>query len=439
MIPKVKLALSSPRLEPPGGHPYLRKKDKIGILSLGCARNLVDSESILGRLKVKGYPLVDLDKADIGIVNTCAFIEDARQESIDAILDLIQLKKEGRLKKVIVYGCLPQRYRDYLVKELPEIDAFCGRISLNHDLPLVSLTPKHYRYLKICEGCINACSFCVIHRIKGRFASLDRESLLKKVEKLNRQKIAELNIIGQDITGYGLDLYGSAGLPQLLSRLIERSKNIGWIRLLYTYPNRISDDLLSLIKDEPRICKYIDLPVQHINDRILKLMNRHTTSKEILKLIDKIRKNIPQAAIRTSLIVGFPSETDAQFLDLLKFIRQVRFERLGAFIYSPEEGTPAANFKKQIPRKIKLQRLNRIMAEQQKISRQLNQGFLGKTIEVLIDEKEKDGYLGRSQYDAPEVDGLVYVKSKSELKPGEFVKVRIEDTLEYDLVGSVAG
>jgi ribosomal protein S12 methylthiotransferase len=248
-----------------------------------------------------------------------------------------------------------------------------------------------------------------------------------------------LNIIGQDITGYGLDLYGSAGLPQLLSRLIERSKNIGWIRLLYTYPNRISDDLLSLIKDEPRICKYIDLPVQHINDRILKLMNRHTTSKEILKLIDKIRKNIPQAAIRTSLIVGFPSETDAQFLDLLKFIRQVRFERLGAFIYSPEEGTPAANFKKQIPRKIKLQRLNRIMAEQQKISRQLNQGFLGKTIEVLIDEKEKDGYLGRSQYDAPEVDGLVYVKSKSELKPGEFVKVRIEDTLEYDLVGSVAG
>ncbi|TRZ96421.1 MiaB/RimO family radical SAM methylthiotransferase [bacterium] len=439
MIPKVKLALSSQRLDASPDYSYLRKKDKIGILSLGCPRNLVDSESILGRLKAKGYPLVDLDKADIGIVNTCAFIEDAKRESIDAILDLIQLKKEGKLKKVIVYGCLPQRYQDYLIKELPEIDAFCGRISLNHDFPLVSLTPKHYRYLKICEGCINACSFCVIHRIKGRFASLDRGSLLKKVEEFDRQKIAELNIIGQDITGYGLDLYGAAGLPQLLRRLIARSKNIGWIRLLYTYPNRVSDDLLSLIKDQPRICKYIDLPIQHINDRILKLMNRRTTSREILRLIDKIRKNIPGAAIRTSLIVGFPSETDAQFRDLLKFIRQVRFERLGAFIYSPEEGTPAANFKKQIPRKIKLERLDMIMAEQQKISRQVNRGFLGKTIEVLIDEKEKDGYLGRSQYDAPEVDGLVYVKSKSALKPGEFVKVRIEDTLEYDLVGSVLG
>jgi len=439
MIPKVKFALSLRQPDSSCGNRSLSKKDKVGILSLGCPRNLVDSESILGRLKAKGYPLVDLDKADIGIVNTCAFIEDAKRESVDAILDLIQLKKEGKLKKVIVCGCLPQRYQDYLVKELPEIDAFCGRISLNHDSSLVSLTPKHYRYLKICEGCVNACSFCVICRIKGKFASLDRESLLKKVEKFNRQKIAELNIIGQDITGYGLDLYGAIGLPRLLSQIIKKSQNIGWIRLLYAYPNRVNDDLLSLIRDEPRICKYIDLPVQHINDRILKLMNRHTTSKEILKLIDKIRKNIPQAAIRTSLIVGFPSETEAQFRQLVKFIQEARFERLGAFIYSPEEGTPAANYKKQIPRRIKIQRLERIMTEQQAISREINQGFLGKTIEVLIDEKEKDGYLGRSQYDAPEVDGLVYVRSKSELKAGEFVKVRIEDTLEYDLVGNALG
>ncbi len=413
------------------------KDCRVGILSLGCPRNLVDSESILGRLKNKGYKIVDMDKAEVGVINTCAFIEEAKQESIDAILDLVELKKEGKLKKIIVCGCLPQRYKDLLRSELPEIDAFIGKISLNHDLQNYSLTPKHYRYLKICEGCINACSFCVIPSIKGRFASVEKESLIKKAKHFDIQGISELNIIGQDITGYGLDLYGSFVLPELLNGIVKNTKNIGWIRLLYVYPSRLSDSLLSLMKEEPRICKYIDLPIQHINDRVLKLMNRQTAKKEIMKLIDKIREIIPGVAIRTSLIVGFPSETDANFKELLEFIREVKFERLGAFTYSAEEGTQAATLGGQIPEKIKLERLNAIMIEQQGISCQINQKFLGNTLEVLIDQKENDGYLGRTQFDAPEVDGLVYVNSSRQLKAGEFVKARIEDTLEYDLVGRV--
>jgi ribosomal protein S12 methylthiotransferase len=409
----------------------------IGILSLGCPRNLVDSESILNRLNLKGYPIVDIDEADVAIVNTCAFIKNATLESIDAILDLIALKKEGKLKKIVVYGCLPQRFKEELRTELPEVDAFAGKISLNHDSGRLALTPKHYAYVKICDGCINNCSYCVIPKIKGRFASLNMNYILDKIEALDRDKVSEVNIIGQDITGYGIDLYGSLKLPELLKRIVKKMKNIVWLRLLYFYPNRLSDELLDLIKDEPRVCKYIDLPVQHINDRILRLMGRHTTKKEILAVIDKIRKRIPQVGIRTSLIVGFPSETDKEFKELIRFIEEIRFERLGAFMYSREEGTVAYNLRQQVPDKIKSERFNALMSCQQGVSRSINQNFLGKVLDVLIDEKEKGAYLGRSQYDAPEVDGLVYVSSNKELKPGDFVKVKITDTLEYDLVGEV--
>lgn len=412
-------------------------KYKVGILSLGCPRNLVDSECILGRLSLKGYPVVDMDKADIGIVNTCCFIEDAKVESIDAILDLIDLKKKGRLKKIIVYGCLSQRYKDKLIKELPEVDAFVGTISLNHNRERLSITPAHYAYLKVCEGCINNCSYCIIPKIKSRFTSLDINSVLERIELFDKEGICELNIIGQDITGYGIDLYGTCRLTWLLKRILKKTCNVRWLRLLYLYPDRIGDELLELIKNESRICKYIDLPIQHINDRILRLMHRHTTKKDILTLIGKIRKRIPNVAIRTSLIVGFPSETDKEFKELLKFIEELRFERLGAFIYSREEYTPAYNFKKQIPQKTKIERFNIIMAQQQKISQDINKKFLGRTMDVLIDESQDGFYLGRSQYDAPEVDGLVYVKSKRELKTGDFVKVNITDTLEYDLVGEV--
>ncbi|MEK6728201.1 MAG: 30S ribosomal protein S12 methylthiotransferase RimO [Candidatus Omnitrophota bacterium] len=408
---------------------------KVGILSLGCPRNLVDSENILGRLNSKGYPIVDMEKADIALINTCAFIDDAKRESIDAILDLVELKKRGKLKKIIVYGCLSQRYSGELKKRIPEVDAFIGKVSLNHEIKRFPITPKHYVYLKICEGCINNCSFCAIPKIKGKFTSLDLDSILDKVENFDRDKVSELNIIGQDITAYGIDLTGRTKLIEALERVVKKAKHIGWIRLLYLYPSRVTKELLKLIKDEPKICKYIDLPIQHINSRILKLMNRNTSKTDIVEIIEEVRKIIPDVALRTSLITGFPSETEKEFKELLSFIEETKFERLGAFVYSREEDTAAYNMVKQIPDKVKQERLSKIMSLQQKISRGINEKFMGKTVEVLIDERKGDKYAGRSQYDAPEVDGVVYVNSKKALRPGDFVKVKITDTLEYDLVG----
>ena len=413
-------------------------KKKLGILTLGCPRNLVDAESLAGRLNSKGYSIVDdISEAEVVLVNTCAFIEEARRESVDTILDLIELKKQGKLKKIIVYGCLAQRYKD-LNKELPEVDAFVGALGLNHEKRRFALTPKHYAYLKICEGCVNKCSYCVIPKIKGNLASLDEKAIIQKVQGFNRERISELNIIGQDITGYGLDSTGKSQLAGILSKIIRNAPDIGWIRLLYLNPERISDELLRLISSHEQVCKYIDLPIQHINNRILKLMNRKVTKKEIVSLIDKIRKVIPGVCLRTSLIVGFPSETDKELKELLSFIREVKFDRLGAFIYSREEGTPAYSFKGQISRKLKQERFDAIMAEQQVISAAVNAKFLGKNMRVLIEEKQDGGYIGRSQADAPEVDGLVYVNTRSLLKKGELVEVKITDTLEYDLVGEAA-
>lgn len=412
------------------------RENSIGMLSLGCPRNLVDSEQLLSRLKKKGYSIVDITKADVAIVNTCAFIKDAKTESIGLLLDLIKLKEEGKLKKIIVYGCLVQRYKDYLKKELPQIDAFIGTLSFPAKVVLgLTLTSKHYAYLKICEGCINKCSFCIISKIKGKFASADMESLLKEVRAFDKNDVQELNIIGQDITAYGIDLYGGRKLPELTERILKKSKSIKWLRFLYLYPDfKLIDELLSLMKDEPRICKYIDLPIQHINDRILKLMNRKSTKSDIIKVIDRIRKMAPEAAIRTTLIVGFPSESDKEFKELFNFIESVKFERLGVFTYSREEDTPAYNFKKQIPEETKQLRFKQIMSRQQELAVEFNKGMQQKIIDVLIDESSEDNYLGRSQYDAPEVDGMVYVSSKKKLKPGDMVKVKITDTLEYDLV-----
>jgi ribosomal protein S12 methylthiotransferase len=413
----------------------MKSLSKVGILSLGCPRNLVDSEQILGQLKFNGHPIVDIEDADIAVINTCAFIEDAKAESIQAILDLIELKKSGKLKKLIVYGCLAQRYQEKLRQEFPEVDAFVGRSDLVERPKRVGLTPSHYAYLKICEGCLNNCSFCVIPKIKSAFRSLKTGSVLKQVEGFNREGLSELNIIGQDITGYGLDLYGKFELAKLVKSIARKSSRIGWLRLLYLYPSRVSDDLLKLIRDEPRLCKYIDLPIQHINDRILKLMNRHTTKRRILELIEKARKIIPGVCLRTAIIVGFPSETEREFRELLGFIKDVQFERLGAFVYSREEDTPAFSFPGQLNKKVKLARFDAVMSAQQVISRQVNLKFLGRSLKVLIDEKGNDYYIGRSEFDAPEVDGQVYVNSKRPLEPGDFVEVKITDTLEYDLVG----
>jgi ribosomal protein S12 methylthiotransferase len=437
---------------------------KVAILSLGCPRNLVDSETIVSRLKLKGYQIVDIEDARIGILNTCSFIKEAKEESIETILDLIDLKKQGRLKKIIVYGCLPQRYaecsnlrsissasrsysskkhfirdKDVLIKELPEVDAFVGRISLNHTKRNYSLTPRHYAYVKVCEGCINNCSFCVIPKIKGKFTSRSIDSVIEEVKSLDREGVSEINIIGQDITLYGKDLYKKFKLVELLKNILSNAKNINWVRLLYLHPSRITDGLLDLIKNEGRITKYIDLPLQHINRRILKLMNRDTTRAQIFKLIEKIRKKIPGVALRTSLIAGFPSETDKEFNELLEFIEEIKFERLGVFMYSREEGTAAYNFKPQVSLQTKQGRFNAIMSKQQRIAKNINEKFLGKVIDVLIEEKEHDYYLGRSQYDAPEVDGVVFVKSPHALSPGKLIKARITDTLEYDLVGELEG
>jgi ribosomal protein S12 methylthiotransferase len=440
-------------------------KQKLGILTLGCPRNLVDAESLAGRLNAKGYSIVDdMAEAEVALVNTCAFIEEARRESVDAILDLIELKKKGKLKKIVVYGCLAQRYKD-LKNELPEVDAFVGALGLNHESRRFALTPKHYAYLKICEGCVNKCSYCIIPKIKGKLISLDEKSIIQKVKRFNQEKISELNIIGQDITGFGLDLFGQSHWPEgrglasasqshwpegrglasgsqsqlvgLLDKVIRNAPDIGWIRLLYLNPERINDALLELVRAHEQVCKYIDLPIQHINNRILKLMNRRITKKEIILLIDKIRKVIPGVCLRTSLIVGFPSETDREFKELLSFVKETQFDRLGAFIYSREEDTPAYSFKGQITRRLKQDRFDAIMAAQQKIAVALNAKFLGKRVRVLIEEERDGACIGRSQADAPEVDGLVYVNSRRLLKAGEFVEVRITHTLEYDLAGEI--
>jgi len=407
----------------------------IGVLSLGCSRNLVDTEMVLSRLKNKGYKIGEIDNAKIAIVNTCAFIREAVEESLEVIKELIALKKEKRIKKIIVYGCLVERYKDKLLSYLKGVDALVGRISLNHGIRKYFLTPKHFSYLKICEGCVNLCSFCVIPYIKPKFQSRPLQSIIEEVKFLDKKGVKELDLIGQDITVYGRDISSDLNLVKLLKEILKNTKNIHWIRLLYLYPHNISDELLELINKEERICKYMDLPLQHINERILKLMNRKTDPQYIFNLIKRIREKIPSVFIRTTLIVGFPTETEEEFGELLDFVKETKFERLGAFMYSKEKDAPASELKPQVPFLVKQKRFNQLMQVQQEISSLVNKRFLGKTIEVLIDEKQNDYYLGRSIYDAPEVDGCVWVKSRRILKLGSFIKVKIFDTLEYDLVG----
>lgn len=411
---------------------------EIGILSLGCPRNLVDSEIILERLREKSYIITDIDKAKIAILNTCAFIKEAKTESIEAILDLIELKKRGKLKKIIVYGCLAQRYGPKLSSHLKGVDAFVGKISLGQNYPHhFYLTPRHYRYIKISEGCSNLCSYCIIPSLIGPYKSRSIDSILDQIRSLDKEKISEINLIGQDICLYGIDSYGKVQLEYLLRSIIKEINRIRWLRLLYLHPAHVSDELLDIIRDSDLICKYIDLPIQHINDRILKLMNRKITKKQTISLLEKIRKKIPRAAIRTSIIIGFPSEKDSEFKELLDFISEFKFERLGVFLYSQEEKTAAYKFSPQIPKRTKLERFNTIMQRQREISESINRSFLGREIDVLVEEVNRDLYTARSEFDAPEVDGLVFIRTKRKLSCGEFVKVKITDTYEYDLLGEV--
>jgi len=416
------------------------KASSVRLINLGCARNLTDAQTILGRLKKKGHPIVHNQKADVVILNTCSFIESAKKETIDLILELIDLKKKRVIKKIAVVGCFPQRYPKQMRKEFKEVDFIDGVLALEKEEKedKVILTPKSYVYLKICESCYNLCHFCVIPKIKGKFASRSIESITEEATKFDKKRIKEVNIIGQDITAYGFDIYKRKALVDLLKGLLKSTKNIKWFRLLYAYPTHVTDELLDLMQEQKRICQYLDIPLQHINDKILKNMNRNSSKRKIIVLIQKIRKKMPLCCLRTSFIVGYPGETEVQFKELCLFVRKFQFDRVGVFMYSKEDGTRAARLPSQVSKSVKQRRYDVLMKLQQEISTRKLKNFVGKKLSVIIDEKMKNDkgvYVGRSQYDAPEVDGVVYVETKKKINPGDFITVEIMDSYEYDLIG----
>lgn len=426
------------------------------MISLGCPKNQVDAEQMLGVLAGSGFEITsEQNKADVIVVNTCGFIESAKEESIEAILEAAKMKKEGRCAKVIVAGCLAQRYKDELLKELPEADAVIGTAEISriseicektlangkqlltvsspamvYGLPRVSTTPRHYRYLKIAEGCNNRCSYCAIPVIRGNFKSRPAGSIIQEARMLADEGAKELVLLAQDSTAYrdgGTDL-------SLLMKSLTRIPGIEWVRLMYAYPGRISKTLMEVIAGEEKICKYLDLPIQHFDDKVLSAMNRRGTSEDIRKTIEQLRKRVPGIAIRTSVITGFPGETEAAFKRLLAFIKEVEFEHLGAFTYSPEEGTPAYDLKPSVPADVAAERMDRIMKAQAKISLKQNRALIGSTQRVLVDGMEDMALVGRLSTQAPEIDGVAYL-SETEAEPGEFVDVTITDATEYDLMG----
>jgi len=444
---------------------------QIGIKSLGCPKNLVDTEVICGKLREGGYQISEkIDNSDIVIINTCSFIKDAVEESIEEILNLVKLKEEGKIKHIIVTGCLPQRYKDdNLSQELPEVDAFLGvgdlldidnviesvlqgeqiykvspkpKFLYNHNTPRTILTPKHYAYIKISEGCQNNCSYCLIPQLRGNYRSRKMEDIIDEVKMLSeKQNLSEIILIGQDTTLYGIDLYGKYKLAELLKKLsLLKLNNLKWIRILYTHPAHYNDQLIEVIANSSKICPYLDLPLQHISDRILKRMNRPVEKNYVISLINKLRDGIPNLTLRTTFMVGFPGETDKEFEELLSFVNEFRFERVGTFVFSREEGIPAYDFPQQIPMRIKKERLKEVMLAQQSISKEINSGYMGKEIEVLVDEIQSDKpkiAIGRTKADAPEIDGKVIIRG-NKAQVGKFVKVKVTEALEYDLVGEIS-
>lgn len=411
------------------------------IISLGCPRNLVDSETIVSEFKKKGLKFKeDAFNSDTLIVNTCAFVEDAKRESVDTILKAIDAKKDGYVKNIIVAGCLPERYRDELKSELKEVDEFRGVLDFNKfrantrsSSPI--LTPKYYAYIKVSEGCRNRCTYCVIPYLKGSYKTRPIGSIKREAASLIRNGAKEIILIGQDTSLYGIDLYGEKRLAVLLKEVADISKDV-WIRLLYLHPANLDKDVIGVIRDNKNICRFIDLPLEHINDRILTKMARGMNKKGIVSSIEHIRKEIPGVSIRTSFIVGFPGERDKEFKELVSFIKEMKFERLGIFKYSREEGTPAYNYKGQVSEKEKERRFNAIMSVQQSISRKINEGFKGRVLRALVEKKGENYYEARTEYDAPDIDGLVYVKA-SNVKAGNFYDIKITDAYEYDLVGEM--
>lgn len=436
--------------------------EKIMVVTLGCEKNMVDSEIMSGLIHERGYSLVDAkEEATVIIVNTCGFIDAAKEESVNTILDMAELKQTANLKALIVSGCLTQRYKEELMKEMPEIDGIVGtgdfiRINdivdealagkkpimvgnpiFNYEqvLPRKVGTPRYTAYVKIAEGCDNACTFCSIPIMRGKFRSRTMESVLTEVRQLAEQGVKEVSLIAQDSTNYGTDLYEKFMLPELLNQVSE-VPGIEWVRLHYAYPGFFTDELIDVIAENPKVCKYIDLPLQHSEDSILKRMRRPGRQKDSRELIRKIRSRIPDVALRTSIIVGFPGETEEDFANLMEFVREVEFDRLGVFTYSKEDDTPASRLPNQVPEEVKEYRANTLMELQREISARRNGNRIGKEVDVLIERYDgrNDVYIGRSQYDAPEIDGEVFV-SNCKAGIGEMTKVRISHTFEYDLSG----
>lgn len=438
---------------------------QILFVSLGCDKNLVDSEVMLGLLQDKGYSITNEEKeADVAVINTCCFIHDAKEESIENIIEVGKLKQTGKLKALIVTGCLAQRYKDEIHKELPEVDAILGTTSTESIVEAVEevlkgkgydhfedvdyLPPSHEKrvitsgtymgYLKIAEGCNKRCTYCIIPKVRGSFRSVPMEDLVAQARYLVSNGITEICLVAQETTLYGVDLYGEKKLPELLRKLSE-IEDLEWIRLLYCYPEEITKELIAEIKDNPKVCHYIDMPLQHCENDVLRRMGRRTTKEEIKQTIEYIRSEIPDIVLRTSLITGFPGETQEEHEALLEFIDEVEFNRLGVFTYSPEEDTPAAGFENQVEEAVKEQWRDEIMELQQEISYDLNSAMVGKTLKVIVEGYlyKEQMYVCRSYMDAPDIDGCVFVASEDELLTGDFIEVTITDFNEYDLIGEI--
>jgi len=425
----------------------------INIITLGCSKNLVDSEYLLHQFHSNGHQVFhDAEdvEADIVIVNTCGFILDAKQESIESILHYAAMKKQGRIRKLIVMGCLSERYMSDLNKEIPEVDGFFGvwdhqniveAIGLKYYHELVNdrliTTPAHYAFLKISEGCNRQCAFCAIPGIRGSQRSRSVKDLYEEALNLAGRGVRELILIAQDLTSYGADLTGKKMLPELLGELTTLD-NIDWIRMHYAYPTGFPDEVIDIMASNPKVCNYLDIPIQHINNRILSKMKRGHDRKKLEKLLFDLRSKVPGVTIRTTLLVGFPGETDEEFDELYQFVKEFRFDRLGVFPYSHEEDTPAAGFDDDVPEEVKQERADRIMALQQEISLEINQNKVGKTFKVLIDREESDCYIGRTEHDAPEVDNEVLIDKQNPLKSGDFAKVVITAAEEFDLYGTAS-
>ena len=437
---------------------------KVGFVSLGCPKNLINTEVMLAKLVDNGMDIVaeDID-ADVIVINTCAFIESAKNEAIDNILDIAWLKKNRSLKGIVVTGCLPQRYKEEFLKELPEVNCILGTGSIEDiceaveiaynggsyssfrnvdETPLggerVITTPDHFAYVQIAEGCDNRCTYCVIPDIRGKFRSRNMSDIIEEVENLASFGIKEICLVAQDTTRYGEDLYGTYALDSLIAALSE-IEGIEWIRVLYCYPDRITDGLINEFKNNDKLLKYIDMPIQHINDDILKNMNRRDTTESIKTVIAKLRAEVPEMVIRSTVIVGFPGETEKQFNELRNFIKETKFERLGVFEYSREEGTPAYDMPKQVSANTKKKRCEAIMSDQNRIHNDFNAKFVGKTLKVICEgyDQVSECFYGRSYADAPDIDGKIYFTAPKRIREGEFVNVNITEILDYDLFGKV--